>query len=424
MRSISPGKNIHTTCCMGGAGLSRQISNLQCSVQHTIVHVVELHTMDGRGKVYHPHTAGGMNEKRSCYNENTRDDLSRDLVFVNSEDDPSHEWASLLLQDDTCTCKTQPITKLKSKGAALILLITGLIDISYNGALGTILNALLSNVFDYHQAGVTSFLGVLIVRSLPQLAYPIAGWLADVHFGRYKVIMSGLWLMLVGYVMIFITFLIKHFYDTHWGTYIAYFGIFPLAFLAINSGLAAFNANIIPFGLDQLPGASTEQLSAFIHWYYAARNILAGVIPLIPCFIGHNELAFVVNSVAEFLCVLFALLLGYGLKRLLIFEPQSENPFRIVYNVLKFARKHKSPLLRSSFTYWEAEIPKGIDLAKRKYGGPYSTESVEDVKTVIRIAVVFLTLFGYVVGYFITTVSHYINSKSITHTIGPFEIAC
>ena len=348
-----------------------------------------------------------------------------DSVFINSDEVPTHVWTNLVQNRKTYICKPQPVRRLKSKGAVLLLVITSLIDISYNGALGAILSALLSEVFDYDQAGVSSFLGIVIVRALPQLAYPIAGWLADVHFGRYKVIMSGLWLMLVGYAILFVTFLIKYLYDTHWGTYVAYLVVFPITFLTINSGLAAFNANIIPFGLDQMPGASTEQLSAFIHWYYAARNILAGVIPLIPCFISNTEQTFIVHSVAEFACVLLALLLGYGLKRWLIIEPRSENPFKTVYNVLKFASQHKVPILRSSFTFWEEKLPKRIDLAKSKYGGPYSMEKVEDVKTVIRISVVLLTLFGYVVGYYITLVSKYCeyntmycqNTQNIVHEV-------
>ena len=35
---------------------------------------------------------------------------------------------------------------------------------------------------------------------------------------------------------------------------------------------------------------------------------------------------------------------------------------------------------RSAFTYCEDEIPTGLDLGKEKYGGPFSTEQVEDVK--------------------------------------------
>ena len=51
-----------------------------------------------------------------------------------------------------------------------------------------------------------------------------------------------------------------------------------------------------------------------------------------------------------------------------------------MYVVTKFARQHKTPVRRSAFTYCEDEIPTGLDLGKEKYGGPFSTEQVEDVK--------------------------------------------
>ena len=61
-----------------------------------------------------------------------------------------------------------------------------------------------------------------------------------------------------------------------------------------------------------------------------------------------------------------------------------------MYRVLKFATQNKYPVNRSAFTYWEEEIPSRIDLGKTKYGGPFTTEEVEDVKTFFRI----LTLLG------------------------------
>ena len=57
-------------------------------------------------------------------------------------------------------------------------------------------------------------------------------------------------------------------------------------------------------------------------------------------------------------------------------------------------RKHGYPERRSAFTYWEQEIPSRIDLAKQKYGGPFTTEEVEDVKTFFRILLLLTSLIG------------------------------
>ena len=69
----------------------------------------------------------------------------------------------------------------------------------------------------------------------------------------------------------------------------------------------------------------------------------------------------------------------------------------MVYKVITYALKNKRPRQRSAFTYWEDTIPSRIDLGKMKYGGPFTTEQVEDVKTLFRVLFVVLiiaALFG------------------------------
>ena len=66
-------------------------------------------------------------------------------------------------------------------------------------------------------------------------------------------------------------------------------------------------------------------------------------------------------------------------------KPAKENPFSLTYKVLKYAVKNKHPQCRSAFTYCEDELPSRIDFGKSKYGGPFTTEQVEDVKTFLRL---------------------------------------
>ena len=40
---------------------------------------------------------------------------------------------------------------------------------------------------------------------------------------------------------------------------------------------------------------------------------------------------------------------------------------------------------RSAFTYCEDELPSRMDFGKSKYGGPFTTEQVEDVKIFLRL---------------------------------------
>ena len=74
----------------------------------------------------------------------------------------------------------------------------------------------------------------------------------------------------------------------------------------------------------------------------------------------------------------------------LVKEPVTQNPFKLVYSVVRYAIKHKHPECRSAFTYCEDEPPSRMDFDKSKYGGPFTTEQVEDVKTFLRLFAVIL----------------------------------
>ena len=71
------------------------------------------------------------------------------------------------------------------------------------------------------------------------------------------------------------------------------------------------------------------------------------------------------------------------------------NPFKNIFKVLSFAWKHKYPVNRSAFTYCEDHTPSRLDFGKKQYGGPFTTEEVEDVKTFLHLLLLLMTLFGY-----------------------------
>ena len=52
-------------------------------------------------------------------------------------------------------------------------------------------------------------------------------------------------------------------------------------------------------------------------------------------------------------------------------------------------------VLRFAVLSWEEDIPPRIDLGKNKYGGPFTTEEVEDVKIFLLLFVLLLSLFGF-----------------------------
>ena len=185
--------------------------------------------------------------------------------------------------------------------------------------------------------------------------------------------------------------------------------VFVSGFIA-TAGRGMFQANTIQFGLDQLLEAPTQKLIAFIQWYYWAWNVgyliflYLGVGSVAAwahlCATGHSkhfleETLGIPSLLSITLIAGAALLLFRASKKSFYIQRAGLNPFKNIYRVLRYSWKHKVPENRSAFTYWEEDIPPRIDLGKDKYGGPFTTEEVEDTKTFLRILPLLLSLFGY-----------------------------
>ena len=82
--------------------------------------------------------------------------------------------------------------------------------------------------------------------------------------------------------------------------------------------------------------------------------------------------------IVALLCVI--LIIVHYKKHWFLVNFVRSNPYKLVYRVTKFAHQHKVPVSRSAFTYCEDDILTGLDLGKNKYGRPFTTEEVEDVK--------------------------------------------
>ena len=245
---------------------------------------------------------------------------------------------------------------------------------------------------------------ILYERVIPELnyvfVYPLAGWLADVKFGRYKVMHASLWLMWVGALVSGVVSVVQSATSIPISVSISVLVITNALMLC---GLAGFHVNILPFGTDQLLEAPSEEISAFVHWLFWAWNVgnLIGQVVSEPtglftkctCVDQDTYTLQLILTPFPLLYLTLALSTDYIFRNLLNREPKSQNPLKTVISVLKYAARHKQPEQRSAFTYSEDSPPKRIDFGKTKYGGPFTTEEVEDVKTFLRI-VTFLLCSG------------------------------
>ena len=242
-----------------------------------------------------------------------------------------------------------------------------------------------------------------VVYVLVFFPLPVAGFMADVCCGRHGIVFISLCSLLCGTVFLSIVSVqfFSHYAKTPFSK-IQYnntpFYMFALAgLLSVIVGVFGYRATIFQFGLDQLLEAPSEHLGLFIHWmeWFTLLGMAVGqaiISVLYNC--EHSIIHYVMFGLPLlFLCLLSVLLIFTCWKRHWFYtEPVRNNPYKMVIKVLHFAWKHKYPLQRSAFTYSDDEEPSRIDFGKGRYGGPFKTEQVEDVKTFLRILIVLLAL--------------------------------
>ena len=280
-----------------------------------------------------------------------------------------------------------------SKGAFLVLLWTSLISatvLPFNSDLKT--GYAKESVIIIQNNKCWYLLLVLLYVSIP-----LAGWLADREFGNYTIFKAGSVLFIAAIVrstqLILLSFMEDA--DLTWKGIMLAVQIISCSIGLI--GIAACLVTALQLGLDQMPDASADNITSFIAWF--VFSIFAGYWMSITLLTGIDhcvsqiDYIWIISCLMPPVCMAIVCCCMFTLApRHLIVEPKSPNSLKIIYQVLKFAAKHKAPLNRSAFTYWEEDIPSRLDLGKSKYGGPFTTEQVEDVKTIFKIIIIFIPI--------------------------------
>ena len=215
--------------------------------------------------------------------------------------------------------------------------------------------------------------------SAGSMLLPIVGLLADVCIGRYRVIKSCLIVMWLSSIFLCMA-----------SVFIPQMQIIiKVSSVVMAFGIGGFQVNIVQFSVDQLVDSSSVEIVSFISWYvwtYFASKTMSG---LVTCFVKfHGELF---PTLFVSIVLTFAISLDFLFNHWLVKEPVVHNPLKLIFKVLKYATRNKYPRLRSAFTYWDDKLYSRIDLAKRKFGGPFTAKQVEDVKSFFRIVVILST---------------------------------
>ena len=139
--------------------------------------------------------------------------------------------------------------------------------------------------------------------------------------------------------------------------------------------------HICRYNIDQLVGASADELSTVIYWHCFNIPLAFVVLQLCRCLTDTFILpSYIISGVLVSIVLVIHSLFKHWLENISLID----NPIKLIVRVLNYARKHKYPENRSALTYWEEEVPSRLDLGKEKYGGPFSEEEVENVKTIFH----------------------------------------
>ena len=279
-----------------------------------------------------------------------------------------------------------------SKGAFLVLLWTLLVFIvcgSFHELLPPDLDV--RDLVDHSNSLRWLYLCPLFVALL---SAPLSGWLADAKFGNYKVFRAGAVLLFISMVINCLLLILEAFVESihvlKWVHLCLCTGLFVV-------GACACVVTALPLGLDQMPDASSSNITSYIAWFVCSLFVggfLGQSLNLLKrrCLNERMQSSYsLIWALFLPLCMSLVLISNFLFSpKWLIIEPKSLQSLKTIYRVLKFAAKHKAPLNRSAFTYWEEDIPSRIDLGKSKYGGPFTTEQVEDIKTILRLLAISL----------------------------------
>ncbi len=280
-----------------------------------------------------------------------------------------------------CSCKMKGMYKqyfFISKSLFLVLLMNALFSTAVFGITTEVVKVIVGSEY--------LLLRTLLIHGVSQVLFPIGGHLADLYVGRHRMIRSSLWMAWTGLAILSLAFALNGNSNHPFTRFV----IFPVAALLLTVSYVCFMPSIIPLGLDQLQGASHVHYSSFFYWWYWTLNI--GFLNIPQYCRDNNEIDILIHAEIGLVCLTVAIILDALFKHWLVIEPvcNKSNPLVQIVRILKDACRVSSTQRIPSTVFHEVNVEQfgRMERIKKRYGGKYETEQVEDVKTFFRVLVV------------------------------------
>ena len=221
------------------------------------------------------------------------------------------------------------------------------------------------------------FIKLLFQYCISRIFFPVTGFIAVVHIGRWRMIYLSLHLLLTGYIIIVVAFTVEGRSSNDIPLLVENV-INSIGFLFISIGGGAFEATIIPFGVVQRQGASSAEISCYFYSFYFSRTFGMGsglVVSVTLSCIGvrliqiedipkQPQLYGVVQPLVTTAILSVGLVLMICFHHWFFKNTLWENPVKLIAKILCYAatvRRHL-PVRNRAFRYGEKR-KKRIELA-------------------------------------------------------------
>ena len=256
---------------------------------------------------------------------------------------------------------------LKNKGAILILTWNYLVWSVYFLFRAGYREKQLKNPFHETDTGIIMWCMAILC--------PIGGWLADTRIGRYKVIHYSMLFMWIGVVLTTIGELVLT--NINIGTAndtVLSTGVYTCLSLFTMVGFVGFVSNILHLGIDQLTDASANEITSFIMWYTMTLSTSGITVHYISDCVEHKH-TFYIKTFIVAICLTVALCSDFLFHHILVKEQVAGKPLRVIIGVVRYIIKNRH--LRYTT---RNEASSSFDIAKHMYGGPYTSQQVDNVR--------------------------------------------